>query len=279
MLNMTTRISDKLAVIADTDAWTAEIAECERLGRELETARRAYEGLFPSLLPSVAGLDYCGANRPAFEVGGDYFDFLDFLSLPNPRLGIAIGDVSGKGLAGAMLMPILRTSLRGLTTFPRANLGGLMAEVNRLVYEALASNHFASFFYAEYKVPTRRLDYVNAGHNPPIVLRNRSDKQQIIRLDAGGGVLGLFRHSSYCQAAVVLEPGDLVIAYTDGLSEAMNKQGQLWGEDRLIQTAQDCASRNLSAAETIDALLDAANSFACGAPQRDDIALVILRAI
>jgi len=116
---------------------------------------------------------------------------------------------------------------------------------------------------------------VNAGHNPPIVLRNRAAEDQVMRLEVGGGLLGLFRASSYSQATVALESGDLVIAYTDGLSEAMNLQGRLWGEDRLIQTAKKCAG--LSAADTIDALLEAVSSFANGARQRDDIAVVILR--
>jgi phosphoserine phosphatase RsbU/P len=268
-------INDELSVPADMDVVTAEIAECERLGRELEIARQAYEGLFPYDLPPVTGLDYCGANRPALEMGGDYFDFLDFPSLPSPKLGIAVGDVSGKGIPAAMLMPILRTSLRGLTTVPQVSLAGLMRDLNRLVYEALSPNHFATFFYGEYEERTRRLTYVNAGHNPPIVLRNRSDRHRVMRLDAGGGVLGLFPESSYCQATVTLQSGDVVIGYTDGLSEAMNAQGQLWGEERLIRAARKCVG--LNAADTIDRLLNAVSSFASGAPQRDDIALVILR--
>jgi sigma-B regulation protein RsbU (phosphoserine phosphatase) len=268
-------LNEEFSVLPEMIAVTEGIADCERLGRELEVARQAYDQLLAYHRPRVPGLDYCGANRPALEVGGDYFDFLDFLSLPNPKLGIAIGDVSGKGLPAAMQMPVLRTSLRALTLLPRANLASLVANVNRLVYEALLPNHFATFFYAEYEVPTHRLTYVNAGHNPPIVLRNGADQHQVMRLDAGGGVLGLFPDSDYRQATVMLESGDLVIAYTDGLSEAIDPQGQLWGEDRLIETAEGCAG--LNAADTVDALLKAMSLFAAGAPQRDDIALVILR--
>jgi phosphoserine phosphatase RsbU/P len=270
-------IDDGSLAVADIDVATAELAECERLGSELEIARQAYDQLFPYRLPPVTGLDYCGANRPALKVGGDYFDFLDFLSLPRPKLGIAIGDVSGKGLPAAMLMPILRTSLRGLTISPPANLGALATNLNGLVYEALSPNRFASFFYAEYEVPTRRLKYVNAGHNPPIVLRKRAGHHQIMRLAVGGALLGLFGASAYSQATVALQSGDMMIGYTDGLSEAMNARGQLWGEDRLIRTAKKCVG--LSAAETIDALLAAVSSFASGARQRDDIALVVLRVI
>jgi sigma-B regulation protein RsbU (phosphoserine phosphatase) len=225
----------------------------------------------------VAGLDYCGANRPALEIGGDYFDFLDFPARPGAKLGIAIGDVSGKGIPAAMQVPILRTSLRALSICSQVNLAGLVTNLNRLVYEATPPSHFASFFYAEYEAPTRRLTYVNAGHNPPMVLRNRGKHHKVIRLEVGGSLLGLFRESSYRQATVMLESGDLVIAYTDGLSEAMNLDGQLWGDDRLIQTGKTCARLKLSAADTVDALLEAVSSFANGARQRDDIALVILR--
>jgi len=272
-------INDELSVLADMGVVTAEIGECERLGREREIARQTYDRLFPYHVPPVAGLDYCGANRPALEMGGDYFDFLDFLTPPSPKLGLAIGDVSGKGIPAAIVMPVLRASLRALTICPQGNLARLVTNLNRLVYEAVPPAHFASFFYGEYEVPTRRFTYVNAGHNPPIVLRNRADRPRAMRLDAGGGLLGLFPESSYCQATVTLESGDLVIAYTDGLSEAMNAQGQLWGEDRLIQTAKGCAGLNLSAADTVDVLLEAASSFASGAPQRDDIAVVVLRVI
>ena len=123
MLNMKEpTMDDELPDIADLDVVTAQFPEFERLGRELGVARQAFDQLFPCHLPPVTGLDYCGASRPALEVGGDYFDFLNFLSLPSPKLGIAIGDVSGKGIPAAMLMPILRTSLRGLTIFPYANL-------------------------------------------------------------------------------------------------------------------------------------------------------------
>ena len=270
-------IDEKLWAIPDMEAVTSETAECERLGRELETARQAYDQLFPYRLPPVTGLDYCGANRPALEMGGDYFDFLHFPSRLGAKLGVAIGDVSGKGIPAAMQVPILRTSLRALTICPQADLASLVTNLNRLVYEAVPPSHFASFFYAEYEAPTRRLTYVNAGHNPPIVLRNYADQHHVMRLEVGGGVLGLFRESSYYQTTVTLESGDLVIAYTDGISEAMNVQGQLWGEDRLIQKAEECAG--LGAADTIDLLLDAVSSFAAGAPQRDDIALVVLRVL
>jgi len=147
----------------------AEIAQRERMNREIEIAREVHERLFPQELPEVTGLDFAGTCRPAFGVGGDYYDFL---LLPDGRLGIAIGDVSGKGIPAALLMASLRASLRGQTIQGADDLALLMSNVNKLVYESSSSNRYATFFYAQYEPSTRNLTYVNGGHNPPLVFRN-----------------------------------------------------------------------------------------------------------
>ena len=141
-----------------------EIAQRERLNREVEIAREVQERLFPQTLPPILGIEYAGACRPALGVGGDYYDFL---ALPGGQLGIAIGDVSGKGIAAALMMASLQASLRGEATRAPENLAALVTNVNRLVYEASASNRYATFFYAQYNPALRQLTYVNAGHNPP----------------------------------------------------------------------------------------------------------------
>src|SRR6516225_6666104 len=139
-----------------TTAIGREMAERERLSRELEIAREVQEHLFPQRLPSVAGLDYCGRCRPAQQVGGDYYDFLE---LPEGRLGIAIGDVSGKGIGAALMMASLEASLRGQASGGH-DLAELMKRVNGLVYEASSANRYASLFYAEYDPRTQHLSYV-----------------------------------------------------------------------------------------------------------------------
>src|SRR4051794_7042977 len=143
------------------------MAQRERLNRELEIAREVQEHLFPQRLPSVPGLDYCGRCRPAREVGGDYYDFLD---LPEGRLGIAIGDVSGKGIGAALMMASLEASRGGQASF-RHVLGELIKRVNSLIYEASSATRYAPFFYPEYDPRPRQLSYVNAGHNPPVIVR------------------------------------------------------------------------------------------------------------
>src|SRR5215831_6897843 len=170
-----------------TTAIGRETAQRERLNRELEIAREVQEHLFPQRLPAVPGLDYCGQCRPAREVGGDYYDFLE---LPDGKFGIAIGDVSGKGVGAALMMASLEASLRALASVVQ-DPADLMGRVNSLVYQASASNRYATLFYAQYHPAMRRLTYVNAGHNPPVVLRNNGGVCQVLRLETGGPVVGL----------------------------------------------------------------------------------------
>jgi len=257
-----------------TAAIASEVAQRERLNREVEIAREVQERLFPQNLPEITGLDYCGACRPALGVGGDYYDFL---LLPGGNFGIAIGDVSGKGIAAALLMASLQASLRGQAVMGASDLAELMSTVNRLVYDASAENRYATFFYAQYEPKTRRLTYVNAGHNPPIILRTVKDEKEVLRLEDGGVVVGLLPDFQYEQASVQLEQGDLLIGFTDGISEAMNLAEEEWGEEKLIEAAK--AYDGLRAAEIIKRLVNAADEFAAGAKQHDDMTLVIVRIV
>jgi sigma-B regulation protein RsbU (phosphoserine phosphatase) len=252
----------------------AEIAQRERLNRELEIAREVQERLFPQKLPSISGMDYCGACRPALGVGGDYYDFL---LLPADRFGIAIGDVSGKGIAAALLMASLQASLRSQAIQGTDDVAGLIGNVNRLVYDASAENKYATFFYAQYEPAARHLTYVNAGHNAPVVLRKTSGEWEIIRLDEGGAVVGLLRNFPYSQASMTLEPGDTLVAFTDGISEAMNPAEEEWGEECLIEAAKSCDG--LSASDTIAHIVEAADRFAAGAKQHDDMTLIVVRIV
>ena len=250
-----------------------EIAQRERLNREVEIAREVQERLFPQTLPPIAGVEYGGACRPALGVGGDYYDFL---ALPGGQLGIAIGDVSGKGIAAALMMASLQASLRGEATRAPENLAALVGNVNHLVYEASAANRYATFFYAQYNPATRLLTYVNAGHNPPLLLHRSGTDWQISRLDFGGTVVGLLETFPYQQAAVSIAPGDVFVGFTDGISEAMNGADEEWGEEKLIETVKACDGATPS--QMITRIMQAADSFVAGAKQHDDMTLVVLRA-
>jgi sigma-B regulation protein RsbU (phosphoserine phosphatase) len=254
-------------------AMAEEIAQRERLNREVEIAREVQERLFPQTLPPILGIEYAGACRPALGVGGDYYDFL---ALPGGQLGIAIGDVSGKGIAAALMMASLQASLRGEATRAPENLAALISNVNRLVYEASSANRYATFFYAQYNPDGRRLNYVNAGHNPPMLFHFSAGQWKLSRLETGGTVVGLLESYPYQQASLTIEPEDIFIAFTDGISEAMNSADEEWGEEQLIETIKACAG--LSPSETIARVMQAADVFVAGAKQHDDMTLVVLRA-
>jgi len=253
-----------------SEAIASEMAQRELLSREIEIAREVQQRLFPQTMPEVAALQYAGHCRPARGVGGDYYDFL---ALTSGSLGIAIGDVSGKGIPAALLMASLQASVRGQSLTRGKDVAGLMANVNRLVFDASQSNRYATFFYAQFDPATRRLVYTNGGHNPPLVLRGAD----AIPLEVGGPPVGLFRETFYEQAELQLEPGDLLLFFTDGISEAENAANDEWGEDALISTVR--ASGGALPAEIIARIMQAADDFAAGAPQHDDMTLVVARVL
>jgi phosphoserine phosphatase RsbU/P len=248
-----------------------EIAQRERMNRELEIAREVQERLFPQELPKFAGIDYAGSCRPALVVGGDYYDFIE---LSPGELGIAIGDVSGKGIPAALLMASLRASLRGQTIQPSRDLARLMANVNRLVYEGSTSNRYATFFYAEYDSAARLLRYVNAGHNPPLVFRQGCE---VMRLDIGGPVVGLLPGFPYQQGTIQLHAGDLLVAFTDGISEAMNSADEEWGEARLIEYVRKVPV--IPADPLMKRIVAGVDEFVAGAPQHDDMTIIVARIV
>ena len=268
-----------------------------RMEREIEIAREVQERFFPQTLPNVAGIEMAAHCRPAQAVGGDYYDLISIYDgspaeagqAPGEnissaggtttdgcdRLGIAIGDISGKGVSAALLMASLHASLRSQTLNGAGDLGVKIANVNRLLYNASDSNRYATFFYAELDCNLRTLHYVNGGHNPPAVLRKKDGAWQVFRLGDGGPVVGLLAGAAYGQQMLQLLPGDILLAFTDGISEAMNATEDEWGEDRMIAEAQ--AHAELNAAELMQHLFRAADAFAAGAPQHDDMTLVVLR--
>jgi phosphoserine phosphatase RsbU/P len=251
-----------------TEAVASEVAQRERLSRELEIAREVQQRLFPQSGPQIAGLDYAGKCRPASSVGGDYYDFVE---MGDGRLGIAIGDISGKGIPAALLMASLQASLRGLAIANPPELSRLMGNLNRLIYDASPSNRYATFFYGVYNATSREFMYVNGGHNPPMIFRGND----VLRLEEGGPVVGLFGPAQYSQGVVFLEPGDTMVLFTDGVSEAMNNEEEEFDEARLVGSVRSGAGLNPS--ELIDHVMVDCDAFAAGAPQHDDMTLVVVK--
>lgn len=254
-----------------TSTIAAETAEREVIRRELAIAREVQQRLLPQTYPNIPGVQCCGKCRPAREVGGDYYDFLE---LPNEVLGVAIGDVSGKGIPASLLMASLQASLRGQTISGCSSLERLITNVNRLVYAASPSNRYATFFYAQLDFSRRALSYVNAGHNAPILLQWNNGRPTLLRLDVGGPPVGLLPVAQYQSASVELRGEDLIVLFTDGISEAMNLNDEEWGEERLIEAIQGSMRREPEA--MIEAVFRSADEFTGTAPQHDDMTLVVL---
>jgi phosphoserine phosphatase RsbU/P len=256
-----------------TAAVAAQVARAARMDREIEIAREVQEGLFPQHFPPVAGIEYFGFCRPALGVGGDYYDFVKV----GERLGIAVGDIAGKGIPAALLMASLQASLRAQAISAPVDLATLMARLNELIYENSPANRYATFFYGQYDPGTRRLSYVNAGHNAPMVFRPRAGEVDLLRVEGGGPVIGLLPTAAYTQCAIDLAPGDLLLGYTDGVSEAMNPDDEEWGEERMAEAVLVCLG--LHPKEVVARLMAAADGFAHGAKQHDDMTLVVVRVV
>ncbi|MBB5318353.1 SpoIIE family protein phosphatase [Tunturibacter empetritectus] len=255
---------------------TNEVAQRERISREIEIAREVQERLFPQTYPKLPGVDLAGFCRPAQAVGGDYYDFflLPSDSTTDSRLALALGDISGKGISAALLMASLRASLRSIAGLQQADLAALLSHVNHVVYESSTTNRYATFFYAEYDPINHLLTYVNAGHNPPYVLRGA----ETITLEPTGTVVGLLPNAEYSQATLQMHPGDVLLAFTDGISEAMNHSDEEWGEDNMLAAARQLLSRpdcTTTAGQLLTCILDAADKFTAGAPQHDDMTLLV----
>ena len=249
-----------------------QVAEQERLRREVEIAREVQGQLFPKVFPPLATLRYCGSCRPARAVGGDYYDFI---ALGQSRLGVALGDIAGKGISAALLMTSLHAMLRSHALLGSDDLATLVADINRLLYEATDAARYATFFYGVYDADSRSLRYVNAGHIPPILVRPEDESGTFHRLCEGGPVIGLLPDPSYEPGSVALRPGDVLVIVSDGVSEAENPEGDMYGEERVAHLVAEHLHESES--EIHEHLVEAVTRFRAGAPQGDDMTLVVAK--
>jgi len=250
------------------DQVASEVAKRERMTREIEIAREVQFTLLPARPPIIKGLELAGHCRPAAGIGGDYYDFIP---LEGERsIGLAIGDIAGKGIPAALLMAGLQAALRGQALAGSRDLARLMANINKLIFESSPSNRYATFFYGEYRDGV--LAYVNAGHNAPMLLRCDG---RVERLEAGGPVIGLMEGVPFLEASVAVESGDLLLGYTDGVSECMNPRDEEWGDDKLLALLR--ANRHLPSADLVDLIMKDADLFANGAKQHDDMTLILMK--
>ena len=249
----------------------AEKLEAERrLAQELHIAKQVQAKLFPQTLPPLKTLEYAGVCMPAREVGGDYYDFLN---LGRERLGLVIGDTSGKGIGAALLMANLQANLRSQSAIALDQPQRFLRSVNQLFYENTTDSAYATLFFAEYNDEARRMRYVNCGHYPPLLLRSDNTLE---RLDSTSTVLGLFPEWDCSIAELQLFPGDTLALYTDGITDSFNDGGEDFGEERLIEALR--RHRELPSRSMIAAIVDEVRQFSPHEhEQHDDITLIVAK--
>jgi serine phosphatase RsbU (regulator of sigma subunit) len=247
----------------------AEKLEAERrAAHELEIAKQVQARLFPQIQPQLKTLEYAGICLQARQVGGDYFDFL---SLGPQRLGLILGDVSGKGIAAALLMANLQACLRSQSALAFEQPEALLRSVNRLFYDNTGDAAYASLFFADYDDATRRLRYVNCGHLSGLLLRRDGN---VLQLDSTSTLLGLFNEWDCSMREQELSPGDVLALYTDGISEASDEQGEEFGERWLIDALRQ--HRDLSCQGLLTAIVDEVQRFT-SQEQHDDITAIVAK--
>ncbi|MCC7009725.1 MAG: SpoIIE family protein phosphatase [Acidobacteria bacterium] len=249
------------------------LEEQRRQRRELELAREVQTHFFSSLAPAASlGLDVAGRYRPARHVGGDYYDII---RLSDTAVALTLGDVAGKGLFAALLMATLRAFVRSQRSGAE-QLGALMSRLNHLLRESCPRDRFATLFYAVYESTGADLVYVNAGHHPPLLL-DPAAGAGLLRLDRGGPVLGLLPNCTYETGSAPFAAGSVLVAYTDGVTEACDANGSDWGEERLAAAIRrGCTA---SADALADWLLSDVTRFMADGHQEDDMTLLVARRV
>jgi serine phosphatase RsbU (regulator of sigma subunit)/catechol 2,3-dioxygenase-like lactoylglutathione lyase family enzyme len=247
----------------------AEKLEAERNAtRELDIARRVQAKLFPQMFPPMKTLEYAGQCIQARNVGGDYYDFLD---LGEGKLGIVIADIAGKGIAGALLMANLQANLRSQSAIAINHPQQMLQLVNRLFYQNTGDHAYATLFFAEYDDQNRRLLYANCGHLSALVLRSDG---QLQRLDSNCTVLGLFENWPCAMHECELFPGDTLLLYTDGVTEAVDDKEEEFGEERLAAALR--RGNQMSPQELLTSIVESVREFSSG-QFPDDLSLIVAK--
>jgi sigma-B regulation protein RsbU (phosphoserine phosphatase) len=242
----------------------------QRIEEELARVRlaaRIQKDLLPKEAPRLAGYDLAGRSIPAQTVGGDYFDFV---FMDEAHLALCLGDVSGKGLPASLLMANLQAAIRS-QVLACASVTDCLSRTNTLLYRSTDAGKFATAFYCVLDLERHELTFSNAGHNPPLLFRSSRPE----RLEEGGLMLGAFEGAEFVEASCRIEPGDLLVVYSDGITEAMNGDNEEFGEEGLVEVVN--RERERSAEDVLDAIVKAALDFTGDRLQGDDMTLMVLK--
>ncbi|OLD24783.1 MAG: hypothetical protein AUJ04_08690 [Acidobacteria bacterium 13_1_40CM_3_55_6] len=267
-LKLLTTLASVAAIRVENARLTEEQIERERLEREQQVASEIQQRFLPSKAPQVTGYELQGISFPCYEIGGDYYDFIE---RENGNLLVALGDVSGKGTAAALLMSSLHAAVHAQAD-ANDSIVKTIAAVNRYLVESIPPNRFVTLFYAELDPKNGSLAFLNAGHNPPLIVHAGGTMEQ---LASGGLPLGILADADFREGRTKLYPGDVLVIYSDGVSEAVNPNGEEFGATRLYEVV----ARNLdtSASGIRDRIESALTKFCQGTPAADDITLVIVK--
>ncbi len=266
-----TLINQGAVSIENTRLLQQQLAQ-ERVLKELEIATDIQLSFLPSKVATVQGLDLAAVFLPAKEVGGDFYDFIE---LPENKLGIVIADVVGKGIPAALYMALSRALIRACSAHEPTNLTKAVCQTNILIQECSNADLFVTLFYASYDPATNKLRYVRAGHNYPILYKK--NKNHFLTLRGQGTALGVFDEIFLEEKEFLLEEGDIVVFYTDGVTEAINSEREEFGAKRLIQAI--AGSKGQSANIIAETIKTHVEDFANEQDQFDDITLVVLKKV
>jgi serine phosphatase RsbU (regulator of sigma subunit)/pSer/pThr/pTyr-binding forkhead associated (FHA) protein len=267
-LKLLTLLSNLAAVKIENARSIDQKIQIEKMEKELSLAAQIQKDFLPRSKPEYECFDIAGTNIPCYQVGGDYFDFI---SIAPDRLGIIIADVSGKGVSASLLMASLRAALHSEIS-PEYDIEKMTAKLNDFIHQSTASNDFITFFFAELNTKTGELKYINAGHNPPVILEK---KGKVLRLESCGFCLGMFPSVTYQSSKTEIKKGDLAVLYTDGITESRNKENKEYDEDKLIDFLQK--KNSLSAQNILTELNEEIKTFISGVEQMDDMTLVVVK--
>ena len=263
-------LASQVAIIIEKVMLHEQLIEKKRLEGQLEVARQVQLELLPAHDPELEGFDICAWNFSTEEVSGDYYDWV---GIYEDQIGIVIADVSGKGVPAALLMAFLRASLRAAIHIGYAPHIS-MAKANYLLWESIERNQFVTAFYGVLDATNRTLAYTNAGHNPPLLMDADGTARFIER---GGLPLGMFRDTRYYEYYQPIEPGQILVLYTDGATEANGANGEEYGRERLEAAVR--ASRHVSARELITAIQQDVLAWTDGRGASDDMTFFIVKAL
>ena len=261
--------SDQFAMLLENARLTDRVVEQEKVLRDLALAAEVQKRLLPRQGMETAVASLTGLNLPARSVGGDYYDFLE---LSAEQTGIALADVAGKGIAAALIMSVVQASLRVISAEPNIALPQLAAKMNYFLYRSTGPNSYATFFYAQLDQQSRVLRYVNAGHNAPYLLRASGELEE---LNTGGTIIGMFPQTRYEEGTLALCTGDVLIVFTDGVTEALNPADEEFGEDRLKDVMRAVATMPIEAMAA--RITQEMKNWIQDAAQYDDLTFVLMK--